>query len=177
MRKIDISRLNNYKDFVSCCTYIDANKEYPGWTGREKSIIATDLERDELERRFPEIIVVLSPYVLIKNCHMEVFKEYHRNERKHKMREYRNNSKFSYDSITEEHHPELVDCTCEERMVDTSLLEEALAKLSDVQKRRIVLYFYKGYSIPEIAKLENVSKMSVDDSVKTGLKKLKEMLQ
>jgi len=49
--------------------------------------------------------------------------------------------------------------------------------LSDVQKRRIVLYFYKGYSIPEIAKLENVSKMSVDDSVKTGLKKLKEMLQ
>ena len=177
MRKIDISRLNNYDEFISCCTYLDANKEYPGWTGKEKYIISTDLERDELEKRFPEITLALSPYVLIKNCHMDVIREYHRNERKHKMRGYRNSSKFSYDSITEEHHPELVDCTCEERMVDTSLLEEALTKLSEVQRRRIVLYFYEGYSIPEIAESEKVSKMSVDESIKTGLTKLKEMLQ
>ena len=177
MRTIDISRLNNYKEFISCCTYLDANKEYPGWTGREKFIIATDLERDELEKRFPEITLVLSPYVMIRNCHMDVIKEYHRNERKYKMREYRNNSKFSYDSLTEECHPELVDWNCEERIVDALLLEEALTKLSDVQRRRITLYFYEGYSIPEIAESEKISKMSVDESIKTGLTKLKEMLQ
>ena len=46
-------------------------------------------------------------------------------------------------------------------------------KLTEVQKRRFILHYIKGYSTRQIARLENVTQQSVFDSLLWAAKKLK----
>ena len=53
-------------------------------------------------------------------------------------------------------------------------LHRAIAQLPAVQRRRILLYYFGGYTYEQIAQMENCTKRAVKFSVDTALKNLRE---
>lgn len=56
-------------------------------------------------------------------------------------------------------------------------LHRAIQKLPEIQKRRLILYFYDGMTYEQIAKLEGCTKMPVKRSIDAALEKLKKELE
>ena len=51
-------------------------------------------------------------------------------------------------------------------------LRNAINTLSDIQKRRIKMYYFEDMTLDEIAKLENTTHQAISKSNKNALKKL-----
>lgn len=64
-----------------------------------------------------------------------------------------------------------------EQSMDFEKLWEAINKLSKIQRRRIIKYYFDGKTEYEIAKEEGVSQQSVHIGLKQSLSKLKEILK
>ena len=64
-----------------------------------------------------------------------------------------------------------------ERMERDSLLHEAIGKLTEVQQRRLRLYYFGGLTYSEIARLEGVYYRSVIDSINQAIKRLGKLYQ
>lgn len=60
-----------------------------------------------------------------------------------------------------------------EQKLQSEELYLAINKLSDVQKRRIKMYYFEDMNLREIAEKEGCSIMSVKESIESGIKKLK----
>ena len=56
-------------------------------------------------------------------------------------------------------------------------LYNCISKLSEVQKRRIKLYFFEDMTLEEIAKKEHCSKVAVKHSIDDAIKKLQKILK
>lgn len=56
-------------------------------------------------------------------------------------------------------------------------LYKAISRLPDIQKRRLVLYYFVGLTYEQIAELENCSFQSIAKSINTAEKKLKKFLE
>ena len=56
-------------------------------------------------------------------------------------------------------------------------LYAALDKLSETQRRRLEMRFHDGLTYSGIAKIENVSRKSVEESIASALRKLKKLLE
>lgn len=63
------------------------------------------------------------------------------------------------------------------RNVQTEKLHKAIKKLPEVQKRRLILYFFDGLTYEQIAKREGCTKMPIKRSIDTALEKLKKDLK
>lgn len=72
--------------------------------------------------------------------------------------------------------PMLVDEIVENEVINEEL-KKAIDSLSDIQRRRIKMYYFENMNLREIAAKENCAIMSVKDSINVGLKKLKEILK
>ena len=53
-------------------------------------------------------------------------------------------------------------------------LHKAIAQLPEIQRRRVLLYYFGGYTYEQIAQMENCTKRAVKFSVDAALKKLRE---
>ena len=53
-------------------------------------------------------------------------------------------------------------------------LHKAIAQLPEIQRRRILLYYFGGYTYEQIAQMENCTKRAIKFSVDAALKKLRE---
>lgn len=53
-------------------------------------------------------------------------------------------------------------------------LHKAIAQLPEIQRRRILLYYFGGYTYEQIAQMENCTKRAVKFSVDAALKNLRE---
>lgn len=53
-------------------------------------------------------------------------------------------------------------------------LHTAIGQLSDVQRRRVLLYYFGGYTYERIAEMEGCTKMAVKFSIDIAVKKLRE---
>ena len=53
-------------------------------------------------------------------------------------------------------------------------LHKAIAQLPEIQRRRILLYYFGGYTYEQIAHMENCTKRAIKFSVDAALKKLRE---
>ena len=62
------------------------------------------------------------------------------------------------------------------RMEDYERLYAAIKKLTEIQQRRLRMYYFSGLSYKEIAMLENVSPGAIHESVKQALKRLRTIL-
>lgn len=69
-----------------------------------------------------------------------------------------------------------VDEIVENKMIYDEL-KKAINTLSEVQKRRIKLYYFENKTLKEIATLEQCSIMSVKESIDSGIVKLKKILK
>ena len=69
-----------------------------------------------------------------------------------------------------------IDEEIESRFINEEL-KDAINKLSEVQKRRIKMYYFEDKTLEEIAKIEGCHFTSVKESISSGLKKLKNLLK
>ena len=64
-----------------------------------------------------------------------------------------------------------------EENIISEKLKQAIDSLSEIQKRRIKMYYFEEKTLCEISIIENCSIMSVKDSIDAGIKKIKEKLK
>ena len=122
-----------------------------------------------------------TPFVLLSVAQGEVITEYQNAEAKERMRKLRFGHPFDInDGEFEEHHPEL---STEDDIVEQLCLKEekqcikrAIDKLTDIQKRRVIAYFFENKSSREIAIEEGVNYSKIEKSINLALKKLKNIL-
>ena len=160
---------------------ISLEVEYPGIQGGCRWAVATELSREELFQKYGEELEMYNPLLLITKEQAEAFKEFHRNDKKHEMREYRKHDGQGYKEGQEIYQGadflhNISTIFNEEHILSAYMIREALKQLSKKQRRRFKLYFYYGYSEKEIALLEGVSQQSVHESIQTGLDKMRYML-
>ena len=167
---MDIKTLNGYQEFMKVCGYEPCGKNYPGWVGREKYIVISDLPDDELKARFPEIMSALSPYVLVGTYYRRINDRTRYNEEKHA-------SVICISINSTEDFEDLSDRflvpSHEEEIIFAQRVKEALKSLTDVQRSRFVRWHFGGFSVEEIAKQDGVSKMSVCNSIELVRKTFK----
>ena len=164
--------------FVNDCKLINLQYEYSGYTGTEKWAIVTELSENELKSKYPDVIRRYTPFVLLSVAQGKVITEYQNAEAKERMRKLRYGHSFDInDGEFEEHHPELFveDDTVEQLCLEEEkqYIKKAIDKLTDIQKRRIVAYYFEDKSIREIAAAEGVNFSKIDRSINLALKKLK----
>ena len=64
-----------------------------------------------------------------------------------------------------------------ERMERDARLHKAIGKLTEVQQRRLCMYYFGGLTYSEIARLEGVYYRSVIDSINQAIKRLGKLYQ
>lgn len=159
---------------------INLEVEYPGIKGGVKWAVISDLSMDELMKRYNELLIY-TPVILLSQEQGEAFKEFHRNEHKHEMREVRNNISSGYEEGTSEsifsffselHTEEDAICSGEAERI-----RDAIDSLTAVQQRRVKQYFFEGLTFREIAEREGVSYKNVFKSVKASIEKIKKLFE
>lgn len=72
--------------------------------------------------------------------------------------------------------PESVEEVVLEKLL-VERLHRAIQKLPELQKRRLILYFYDGMTYDQIAEIEGCTKMPVKRSIDAAIEKLKKELE
>lgn len=62
------------------------------------------------------------------------------------------------------------------RKIMTDRLHSAISALPNIQRRRVLLYYFGGYTFEQIAEMEGCTKMAVKFSIDIALKKLGEKI-
>lgn len=154
---------------------LEFTKEYPNSNDDIKYIIITSIPIEQLET-YSSLLDSYSPYIVVTQRFWDAHKEYVRNERKHMWRNKHKHIDRSSDCDFESRHPELLSNIIEDEVLskfDRQELYKMLDNLSDKQRKRIILHYFYGYTKTEIAKIENVGRKSVEDSINNGLKALR----
>ena len=63
------------------------------------------------------------------------------------------------------------------RSIEYEHLHRAISKLSETQRRRLLLYYFEGLTYEQIAKKEGCKYQTVQESIYAALKKLKKLLK
>lgn len=85
--------------------------------------------------------------------------------------------KIKEQHLTKESQPNVKDHSSGPlERIDVLFLHEALAKLPDEQKEAIILFELTGFSIREIAEIQESTESAVKQRLKRGREKLKEIL-
>lgn len=164
--------------FNSECKVVYPKYEYTDYRGELKSIICTDLSKEELFVKFPSIIGDYCPFETLPLKAYEIFKEFYRIEDKYEKRIKRNHSLFDVnDGQFEIHHPE---CAFEIDLLEEIAKKDNIEKLhtyidylDDMQRRRLIRNRLNGESIAKIARDEGVSETAVKKSIVRAIENLK----
>ena len=107
--------------------------------------------------------------------------DFKRCESAYHLRTYRHKAYFSLDRDDGIEHDilfmSLSPCEIYERKVSSQELHAAIASLPDKQAKRIYAYYFLGMSKAAIAKAEGVSKATVGEAVKRGLRNMEIFLK
>ena len=172
------------KRFAEECKVINLKYEYHGYIGDERYAIVSELSEAELLEKYPDIIQMYVPFVLLSVEQGRVLEEFDRNEDKFEKRQKRDKDilRFAEDE-TERLHSRLIEEDFVDAIVraetwrfECDALEKAFEVLTPVQNRRIIKYCVQGRSLREIAREEEVCFSMVDKSVKSGLEKMRKYL-
>lgn len=159
---------------------INLDYEYPGYKGVCTYAIISDLPEKVMLQKYEKELNEYAPFVYLTNEQGEAIRTYRKNEHKHEMRQLRRGDKYAYeDSTSEEHHRELIADDLFELVVaslEREQIRDAINTLTDVQKRRVYLYFFEGMTEREIAQKEGVCHKAVEKSLTASLEKIKKFL-
>ena len=173
----DIATLE--KQFLCECEVIEMRYEYgKEFTGYEKYGIITELSEEELRKNYAPLLLKFEPYILLSRAYGEVRKEFIRNDKKFEMRALRGHA-YSIEDEFDEHHPECATRECFAyvyKKIEIDNLNEALMKLPEIQRRRIISHFYKEKTFREIALEEGVGHTKIQRSILSGITNLKKIL-
>lgn len=112
---------------------------------------------------------------------LKVFKDYDKENHNYDEKRKYWNAVFSLDATPAlENHATKKSKTTEEIVIENyikNLVMKAIGELTPVQKRRIVAYYFYEMRIVDIARMEQVDKRAVRDSLMQAEKKLKKILK
>lgn len=180
--------------FSTECKVIDLRFEYFDFIGTEKYAIVTDLTKEELLVKYPEVICKYIPFILLSIPHGEVIREFYRNEDKFQKRDIRNHDLYGYEEgISERFNSEFVD-TYEDpvqmavreeyekeaehvRQRNILKVQKTLSLMKPIQRDRLIKSVVKGMSSREIAKKEGVNYSTVDKSISAAKKNFKKYFE
>lgn len=116
-------------------------------------------------------------FVEITDEMLEAMKAADRQESAYRRRTYRYKAHYTLDigdgieneCVVKPETPEEI-CVREET---EAILSAAISELTEAQRRRLKLHFFKGMRYSQIARMEGVSNGSVAQSIKAALEKLK----
>ena len=169
------------KCFKEECTVINMNAEYPGNPSPIKWVIITGYSREELENKYAEVLTSYRPYEIASPEAKEIIADFNRNEDKHKKRQLRSISIFDLDeevdawcpavpSFEEDLFAQMEKDETESQIVAT--VRYALGKLTETQRRRLLLYRLGEKSIRDIARIEGLQDHSaIFEGIKVAEKK------
>lgn len=164
----------------------DFREEYGSSPDKVNHIIATDLPAHEAIQKLAEVginVDELKPFIMMPLDYVEVFNDFFRNEKKHERRQRLYGEVHGYeDGAFELHHKEYADrldyieeiFAYEKKVREEEIkrLEEAMEKLTEIQRRRVHMYYYDRLDLEQIAKRENRSGNAIRKSIKLALKKI-----
>lgn len=165
--------------FAKDCKLINLRYEYTNYTGKEKWAVVTELTEKELRERYPDIIKRYTPFVLLSIAQGEVIAEYQNYEARERMRNLRFGHIFDInDGEFEEHHSEVFAETKDfvDEWIQKENINEALNKLTQLQKKRVIEYFLLEKTLIEISENEGVSIPTLSESINAAIKKLRKIL-
>lgn len=181
--------------FSSECKVIDLRFEYVGYNGAEKYAIVTDLTKEELLAKYPDVICQYTPFVLLSILHGEVIRDFHRNEDKFQKRDLRNHNLYGgyEDGISERSYREFVTTYEDpvhqaireayelemEQMHQCNILKvrKTLSLMKPIQKERLYKSVVEGMSAREIAREEGVHHSTVLKSLEAAKNNFKKIFE
>lgn len=181
---VHYEQVNLEEQFAKECKLINLKYEYYGYAGDEKWAIISELSKEELMEKYPELIQKYIPFVLLSVKQGEAITEYNRIEDKYRKRRVNNELGFGFDEVTEYAHPELIqpnfiekqmeeDFDKERELSKMRLFAEAMDGLTEKQSKYITLRFVKGISARDIAKEEGISHQAVEKHINAAIKKFR----
>ena len=144
--------------------------------GDYKFLILTDLSESDLIERYGEKISVYEPYLIMKIEAVEIFKEFSRNENKHRMRSFKQFYLDSKESTREHISIGNLEEDYEINIVKTKF-EKGMECLPEKQRNRLEKYVLDKLTIREIAAEEHVEPSAVSKSITSAKKFLKNFLE
>ena len=63
-----------------------------------------------------------------------------------------------------------------QRLMEAEALHKAIAQLPEIQRRRLVLYYFGNFTYKQIAEMEGCKYQTVQESIRAALEKLKNFL-
>lgn len=170
---------NNFKIY-------DFRQEYKNSPDKVNHIVATDLTVEKTIIKLAEAgidINELKPFVIMPLSCREAFDASFRNDKKYEQRQSRNGELFGYeDGLFERFHREYADeidyleelfrYEMEKRREEMKRLETAMEHLTEVQKRRIKMYYFDCLNLEQIARRENRNRKTIKESIRLALKKI-----
>lgn len=179
---VHYEQVNLEEQFAKECKLINLKYEYYGYAGDEKWAIVSELSKEELMEKYPELVEKYIPFVLLSVKQGEAINEYNRIEDKHRKRRVNNELGFGFDEVTEYAHPELIQPNFIEKQMEEDfdkeresskmrLFAEAMNTLTEKQSKYATLRFIKGMSARDIAKEEGISHQAVEKHINAAIKK------
>lgn len=180
----NVKHAEETRRFAEECKVIDLWSEYNEYIGEERYALVSEFTEAQLSTRYPEIIRKYAPFVLLSTEQGAVIDDFHRNEKKHYMRQIRHGEVNGYEEgVTEALHPETLveDCLIvveerETREEEILLLKQVMAAMSDKQRERVIK-FYHNKTTREIAEEEGVHHSAIDKSIRKAMRMLKKKFQ
>mgnify|MGYP003290882959 CR=1 FL=1 len=173
--------VQNFKEqFMHECTILDPKKEYPGYIGKEKYFIVTNLSETELKSKYASLMEPFRPYLVLDKSFINARADFKRNEDKHKKRAKRTEDIYGYvDGETEIFHKELVVEEQFENFITSIQIDsiyKAAEMLPQIQKERFFMYYIYGISKRKIAEMHHVSHTAVNSSLAAAIKTIRRLL-
>jgi len=120
-------------------------------------------------------------YVVVSDEILEAIRSHDRMEAAYRRRKYYHKAQYSLDGGDGIEYSALLDQITPQEICETKLIIQelytAIAALPEKQARRVYARFILGLTVTEIAQREGVSIASVSESLRNGLKSLREKME
>lgn len=165
--------------FQNECKVINLKYEYEEYSGKEQWAVISELTEEEILEKYKPLVQEYIPFLVLPPIYGEVRQQFRRNENKHYMRMVRGHI-YSLEEDLEEHHLEAAveDCAAQVFAKEQSReLWKAINSLNEIQRKRLIAYYFEGKTYREIADEEGVDHKAVVRSVAIALKNLRIFLE
>ena len=188
-----VNKMSIYIDGLMEFQAVNMITEYGQKLNGCKYAVASRYSQERLEELYPENLKKFSPYIYLTEEEYEPIREANNNDNKHHMRDVNNHDDYGY---TEDMMEVMHECTLlladPESDVLTAIIErddaalrarqiaalpDALATLTEKQRRRMNMHFYEGMTFKEIADEEGTYVNAIDYSIQSSKKKLAKFLK
>ena len=162
---------------------INLKYEYEGYGGNEKWAIISELSEKELYGLYPDEMRRYSPFLLLSVEQGKAIADFKLNEDKYRKRSINNEDYFGYsEGLTENLHTEAIVsdfveqqeneeyCKMREELKQR-LFDQAIASLTEKQRRHLLLRYVEGKTSVEIAREEGISEQAVRKNAQAAIKK------